>query len=101
MERLILPRPVSHDDFQVIVREMFEQWRQVAHFDNEEAVFPSDELLDRLQIHDSWPRDVVTRALRNFATNFNELLLQYGVHDWFLYQGYRSVNVKGESAIFY
>lgn len=79
---------------------MFEHWRQVAYYDNENAVFPSEELMDLLEIHDTYPRRVVSKALTDFAEDFNALLVERRIYDWFYQMCYNKVRFHGESVLF-
>lgn len=87
--------------FKLIIDEMFEHWQQLAYFDNQDSVFPSDELLDQLEIYEGSTRKYVSAVLANLASDFNSTLLELGAYDWFCYQGYRRVLVHNEAAIFF
>lgn len=79
---------------------MFEHWQQLTYFDNETSVFPSDELLDMLQLHDTAPRKHVFNALNGLVSDFNELLVESEAYDWFCYNGYQRVAVNKECLLF-
>lgn len=80
---------------------MFEHWQQLAYFDNQESVFPSEELLDQLEIHEGSTRKYISDVLNNLASDFNSTLLELGIYDWFCYNGYRRVLICNEAAIFF
>lgn len=80
---------------------MFEHWCQLAYFDNQSSIFPSDDLLDTLCIYDSMPRNQATKAFVNFVADFNEYLIHRGIYDWFIGEHYRRINTENHSAIFY
>lgn len=80
---------------------MFEHWQQVAYFDNESSVFPSDELLDHLEIYDMAPRMYVANVLAKLAQDFNSSLLEIGVYDWFCHNGYQRILIKNDAALFF
>lgn len=79
---------------------MFEHWREVVYFDNENAVFPSDELLDSLGLYEMDTRRVVSKALSDLASDFNDVLLENGIYDWFYSSCYKKVFVKNDSVLF-
>ena len=79
---------------------MYEHWRQVTYFDNQESVFPSDDLLDDLHVHDTYPRSVMYRALNGLIEDFEMLLHAKGAYDWFYSSGYKKVFVNNETLLF-
>lgn len=79
---------------------MFEHWKQVAYFDNEASVFPSDELLDSLEIYEMDTRKVVSKALRDLAVDFNHILVDTNIYDWFYSNSYSKVLIKNDSVLF-
>lgn len=80
---------------------MFHHWHQLTYFDNDNSVFPSDELLDNLHVHDTFPRQLVARALVNFLTNFNQFLIDNGLRDILINNCYRQIQITNETALFY
>lgn len=83
-----------------MLEEMFENWRQRTYFDNEEHVFPSEELLDELQIHDTVTRKYVAKVFNDLVVDFNSLLLEYNIYDYFCSMGYSQIKVYNDSALF-
>lgn len=83
-----------------MLEEMFENWRQRAYFDNEEHVFPSEELLDELQIHDAVTRKYIAKVFNDLAVDFNTLLLERNIFDYFYYMGYSKMSVHNDSVLF-
>lgn len=79
---------------------MFEHWRQITYFDNQNSVFPSEELLDELQIHDIVTRKYVSKVFNDLAIDFNTLLVENNIHDYFYYMGYERIRINNESVLF-
>lgn len=79
---------------------MYEHWRQLTYFDNEDSVFPSDELLDRLHVHDTMPRRHVYHALNGLVSDFNDLLLEHKAYDFFYWSGFERVRFHNECLLF-
>lgn len=80
---------------------MFEHWRQLAYFDNEDSVFPSPELLDELELYDSAPRNHVAKAFGDLVNDFHQYLYDAGIFEYFYAQQYGRVVVNNECMLFY
>lgn len=80
---------------------MFEHWRQLTYFDNEASVFPSDELLDELHIHDGFTRKYIVKVFGDLTQDFNSYLLERGIYDHVYGQRYEKIRVHNESVLFY
>ncbi|BAW19269.1 hypothetical protein [Ralstonia phage RP31] len=79
---------------------MFENWRQCAYFDNESHVFPSAELLDELHLNDPVSRAYVAKVFNDLCQDFNLLLIDYNIYDYFYAQGYKKMLIKNDSVLF-
>lgn len=79
---------------------MFEHWQQVAYYDNDNSVFPSDDLLDHLGIHETSTRRNISSILNTLADDFNAVLIENDIFDWFYANCYRQVLVNREALLF-
>lgn len=79
---------------------MFEHWKQIAYHDNENSVFPSEELLDHLEIHDRVTRNNISSIFNTLAEDFNAILLDNDIFDWFYANCYRQVLINKSSLLF-
>lgn len=100
IERIMLPKPISVSSFKLIIEQMFDHWKQVAYFDNENSVFPSDDLLDHLEIHETSSRRIMTGILSTLADDFNAVLIENDIFDWFYANCYRQVLVNKDALLF-
>lgn len=80
---------------------MFEHWRQLVYFDNESSQFPSDDILDELELYDSAPRMHVRRAFERLVDDFTQYLRDMLIYDYFCAQQYARVLVKNETFLFF
>ena len=96
----MLPKPISVSSFKLIIEQMFDHWQQVAYFDNENSIFPSDDLLDLLEIHETSSRRIMTGILSTLADDFNAVLIENDIFDWFYANCYRQVLVNKDALLF-
>jgi hypothetical protein len=80
---------------------MFEHWRQLTYFESTHSVFPSDELLEEMELYDTAPRRQVAHALSKLVDNFQQYLQDAGIYDYFYDQQYGRVLVNNESMLFF
>lgn len=89
---------------------MFEHWKLLTYFEHsklliyfnsEKFIFPSNELLDELHLHDLAPRKHVAHALIGLLANFNRSLVEADIYDWFCEQRYERVSWRNETLLFY
>jgi hypothetical protein len=80
---------------------MFEHWRQLTYFDNEASVFPSDDLLDELHIHDTFTRKYIAKVFDDLTNDFNAYLLERGIYDVFHARRYEMARVNNAAVLFY
>lgn len=83
-----------------MIEQMFEHWCRCAYYDDDTHVFPSDELLDEMQLHETWTRNYVAGVFRDFAVNFNQFLIDRRAYDYFCFMGFSKVQVNNETAVF-
>lgn len=95
-----MPRPITVSSFEALLTQMFEHWRQLTYFDNESSVFPTDEAFDELQMHDPMTRAYMRKVFGDLTQDFNQLLLDRGIYDWFYKQQYEKMLVNKECVLF-
>lgn len=80
---------------------MFEHWCQLTYFSNHDSVFPSEELLDNLELYDSVPRNRAAKAFSDLVEDFNQFLIERGIFNWFITNCYQRITTNNDSALFY
>lgn len=100
IEQITLPKSISVASFNLIIQEMYEHWRQLALYDNEASVFPDDDLLDYLEIHEGAARRHVSGALDTLVSDFNLFLIDNDIFDWLCTARYKRIHVNKETLLF-
>lgn len=70
------------------MQQLYTHWRELTYFDNESSVFPEQDILDELQLHDPIARGYVKKAFETLLEDFNEHIHNLGIYDYFYSQGY-------------
>jgi hypothetical protein len=80
---------------------MYEYWRDITYSSMPTSVFPTEEWLDEMWIHDTSAREHVKHALTGLLNDFNQFLIDSNVYDWFYSNAYERVRVNNECLLFY
>lgn len=80
---------------------MYDYWQR-AYYDRLEPdeVFPSEELLDDIHVHDSVRRESVSKALQTFCHDFTSEMIACGAIETVLIAGYNLVQLNETSLVF-
>ena len=80
---------------------MYQHWRDLTYSSNPTSMFPTEEMLDELWIHDTSTREHVKRALTALVSDFNQFLIDSNIYDWFYSNAYERVIASNECLLFY
>lgn len=101
LEHLILPRPLTEEDFSLIIEGMYAHWLDRTLYDNECSVFPEPDMLESIGIYEVHHRKVFDKALGNLVIDFDSILRERGVDDYVRRNMYRRIKFHRSNVLLY
>lgn len=97
-----MAKRLEQKDCEYICKQMYDFWLR-AYQDKLEPdeVFPSDDLLDEMHLHDAKTRERVSLALQEFMQDFSQELLVNDVIETVVIAGYDSLQIHRDSILFH